>query len=620
MIENTPLETADTPVGVDAIRNALKTIPQNPGVYRMLGSKGEVLYVGKALNLKNRVTSYLRIQQLPERLRRMVSLTSSMEIVITNSEADALLLEANYIKRMKPRFNILLRDDKSLPWLVLTESHDFPQITKQRGKPVKGASYWGPFASAWAVNQTLNLIQRNFLLRTCSDAMLSSRTRPCLLYQIKRCSAPCVDRISAADYAGLVEQARLFLSGKSTELHEQLIAEMEEASASLEFERAASIRDRIRGFTGLQQSGVINPTSLPDTDVVTIWQTAGQSCIQVFFIRGGRNNGNRAFYPSHDPEESESAVLSAFLLQFYENKTPPTSLLINHNLDEQSLVVDALSLTKGQKISITVPQRGQKKDILEHAALNAREALERKLAESAGQKQLLEGVAKIFDLPNTPQRIETYDNSHIMGQAPYGVMVVGGPEGFEKRAYRKYSIKGNVTPGDDFGMMREVMERRFKNHQSASPESLPDLLLIDGGQGQFNAVRDILSALGVNVPIAAMAKGPDRDAGREWFFTQHKAPFQLPERDPVLYYLQRLRDEAHRFAITTHRTGRSKKLKSSALDSIPNIGPARKKLLLNHFGSSKGVQQASLDTLLAVPGINHSMAETIYGHFHPEGS
>ncbi|WP_068168687.1 excinuclease ABC subunit UvrC [Neokomagataea thailandica] len=624
--QNTPEKTnaaSLTLVGIETIRAALKTIPHNSGVYRMLGEKGEVLYVGKALNLKNRVSSYLRIQQLPERLRRMVSLTRNMEIVITSSEADALLLEANYIKRMKPRFNILLRDDKSLPWLVLTEGHAFPQIMKQRGKPIKGASYWGPFASAWAVNQTLNVLQRNFLLRSCSDAVLSSRTRPCLLHQIKRCSAPCVDRISKADYKDLLTQAKLFLAGKNTELHEKLVQEMEEASTNLEFERAASIRDRIRSFTGTHHSGVINPTDLPDTDVIAIWQTAGQSCIQVFFIRGGRNNGNRAFYPSHAADEAASAVLSAFLLQFYDNKPPPPSLLINEPLEEQKLLEAALSSKSTYKIQMSLPQRGQKKDILDHALLNAREALERKLAESTGQRQLLEGVAKAFDLPATPSRIETYDNSHIMGQAPYGVMVVGGPDGFEKRAYRKYSIRSDIAAGDDFGMMREVMERRFRRSRletdDTTPSDKPDLLLIDGGQGQFNAVKKILSELGVtDIPIVGIAKGVDRNAGREWFFTSHKPPFQLPERDPVLYYLQRLRDEAHRFAITTHRSGRSKKLTSSSLDTIPGIGPARKKILLHHFGSPRDVQQASLEALLSVSGISRITAETIYAHFHPE--
>ncbi|MDE7540126.1 excinuclease ABC subunit UvrC [Gluconobacter sphaericus] len=619
--QDAPLVPAEKKQGVEAIREALKTIPYSPGVYRMLSEKGEVLYVGKALSLKKRVSSYTRINQLPERLRRMVSMTVSMEIVITRTEADALLLEANYIKRMKPRFNILLRDDKSYPWLMLTESHEFPQITKQRGKPVKGATYWGPFANAWAVNQTLNLVQRSFLLRSCSDAVLNSRTRPCLLYQIKRCSAPCVDRISKEDYAELVSEARQFLSGHSTELQQRLVAEMEQASQEMNYERAASIRDRIRGFSSIQGSSTINPTSINNADIMTIWQEAGQSCIQVFFIRGNRNNGNRAFYPTHSEEETAADVLSAFMIQFYDNKPPPPSILVNCELPELNLVEEALSIRCGQKVEILRPQRGEKKDVVEHAALNAREALERKLAENTGQRRLLEGVAEVFGLPEIPQRIETYDNSHIMGQAPYGVMVVGGPEGFNKRAYRKYAIKGPVTPGDDFGMMREVMERRFghRPENGERPEDWPDLLLIDGGLGQFNAVRTVLADLGVTgIPIVAIAKGPDRDAGREWFFMESKPPFQLPPRDPVLYYLQRLRDEAHRFAITTHRAGRSKGLRSSELDHVPGIGAARKKALLNHFGSAKSVRQASLDELENAPGISSSTATAIYGHFHPE--
>ena len=616
-----PTVSSEKRQGVEAIREALKTIPYSPGVYRMLSAKGEVLYVGKALSLKKRVSSYTRVNQLPERLRRMVSMTVSMEIVITKTEADALLLEANYIKRMKPRFNILLRDDKSYPWLMLTESHEFPQITKQRGKPVKGATYWGPFANAWAVNQTLNLVQRSFLLRSCSDAVLNSRTRPCLLYQIKRCSAPCVDRISGPDYAKLVDEARQFLSGHSTDLQQRLAAEMEQASQDMDYERAASIRDRIRGFASIQGSSTVNPASINDADIMTIWQEAGQSCIQVFFIRGSRNNGNRAFYPAHAEEETAADVLSAFMIQFYDNKPPPPTILVNCEIPELNLVEEALSIRRGQKVEILRPQRGEKKDVVEHAALNAREALERKLAENTGQRKLLEGVAEVFGLPETPQRIETYDNSHIMGQAPYGVMVVGGPEGFNKRAYRKYGIKGPVAPGDDFGMMREVMERRFgkRPENGERPEDWPDLLLIDGGLGQFNAVRKVLADIGVTgIPIVAIAKGPDRDAGREWFFTETKAPFQLPPRDPVLYYLQRLRDEAHRFAITTHRAGRSKGLRSSELDNVPGIGAARKKALLNHFGSAKSVRQASLEELESAPGISSSTATAIYGHFHPE--
>lgn len=614
------------PRGVEAIRDALRTMPSGPGVYRMLGAKGEVLYVGKALSLSKRVSSYTRINQLPERLRRMVSLTASMEVVVTRTEAEALLLEANFVRRMKPRFNILLRDDKTFPWLMLGEGQDFPQISKQRGKPVKGATYWGPFASAWAVNQTMTLLQRSFLLRSCSDSVLRNRTRPCLLYQIRRCSAPCVDRISKEDYAELVSEARQFLSGHNTELQQSLAREMERASEAMEYERAATIRDRLRGFASLQGSSSVNPATIQDADIVAIWQEAGQSCIQVFFVRGGRNNGNRAFYPAHDPQESAEDVLSAFLLQFYDNKPPPPLILVNADPPERALMEEALTIRRNGKVEIARPQRGEKKDVVAHATLNAREALERRLAEHTGQRRLLEGVAALFGLPEPPRRIEIYDNSHIMGQAPYGVMVVAGPEGFEKRAYRKYGIKGPVTPGDDFAMMREVMERRFGkakkgdgHPEEGRPEDWPDLLLIDGGQGQLNAVGEVLAQLGVgDVTVASIAKGPDRDAGREWFHVPGRTPFQLEPRDPVLYYLQRLRDEAHRFAVTTHRAGRSLKLKKSELDAIPGIGAARKKALLTHFGSARSAGQASLEELAAAPGINSATARAVYAHFHPD--
>lgn len=610
--------------GPDAIREALRTIPFSPGVYRMLGAKGEVLYVGKALSLRKRVSSYLRLNQLPERLRRMVSLTRQMEIVTTRTEAEALLLEANFIKKMKPRFNILLRDDKSYPWIMLTEGHAFPQITKQRGRPVKDATYWGPFASAWAVNQTLNLIQRSFLLRSCSDAVLSSRTRPCLLFQIRRCSAPCVGRIDEDGYGALVEETRQFLSGKSTDVQKALVEEMEKASEALEFERAATIRDRIRGFSSMQESGIINPASIGDADIVALWQEAGKSCIQVFFIRNSRNNGNRAFYPDHADDDAPADILSAFLLQFYDDKPPPAQILLNADPAEFDLVSEALTLKRGRKVELVQPRRGERREVVAHAETNAREALERRLAETAGIRKLLEGVASTFGLDAVPQRIETYDNSHIMGQHAYGVMVVGGPEGFVKRAYRKFTIRGPVTPGDDFGMMREVMERRFGRRSEESegnerPQDWPDLLLIDGGLGQFNAVKAVLSELGVQgVPIVAIAKGPDRDAGREWFFQDGRSPFQLPPNDPVLYYLQRLRDEAHRFAITTHRAGRSKAIRSSELDAVPGIGAVRKRALLNHFGSLKGVRQAGMDELAAVPGISGETARSIYQFFHPQ--
>lgn len=612
---------ADTPHGVAAIRKALKTIPDSPGVYRMLSAKGEVLYVGKALNLKKRVTSYTHVARLPERLRLMVSLTVSMEIVVTRTEAEALLLEANYIKRMKPRFNILLRDDKSYPWLLLSGDHAFPRLMRQRGKPVRGATYWGPFASSRAVDQTIQVIQRAFMLRTCTDSVFESRTRPCLLHQIKRCSAPCVDRISPSEYQGLVEQTKEFLSGGGRELQQRLTAEMEKASEDMAFERAALIRDRIRGFANLRASGTINPISIREADVVALWQQAGQSCIQVFFIRGGRNNGNRAFYPRHEADEPAADVLAAFLLQFYEDKQPPLQVLTSSEPSEQPLLAEALSLQRGQKVQLLQPQRGEKKAVLDHALLNAREALERRLAETAGQAVLLEKVAELFDLPAPPRRIEVYDNSHLMGQAPYGAMIVGGPEGFVKRAYRKFSIRGPVAPGDDFGMMKEVMSRRFAqlSMEDAGSDTWPDLLLIDGGKGQVRAVKDILAGRGLSsIPVVGIAKGVDRNAGREWFFVEGKEPFQLPVNDAVLYYLQRLRDEVHRFVITTHRAGRSRALTHSGLDDVPGVGPARKKALLTRFGSVRQVRQAALEELERVPGINREMAQVIYGYFHPE--
>ena len=626
-----PVVRMETPSGVGVIERALLTMPLSPGVYRMLDGRGEALYVGKARALKKRVYSYTQIGRLPERLRRMVSETVSMEIVTTHTEAEALLLEANLIKRLKPRFNILLRDDKSYPWLMLTDGHAFPQISKHRGKPGKGASFWGPFASAWAVNQTVNAMQRVFLLRSCADSVFASRTRPCLLHQIKRCSAPCVDRIDKPGYDHLVSQARAFLSGKAGSVQKELASEMERAAEAMEYERAAAIRDRIRGLTHVQGSGgVINPASIEDADIVAIHQEAGQSCVQVFFVRGGRNNGNRAFFPAHPKGEEAADVLTAFLGQFYDDKPPPPLVLTSLALPEAALIAEALALKAGRKVEILVPQRGEKRQVMDHAATNAREAIERKLAEGAGQQKLLEGVATLFDLPAPPERIECYDNSHIMGTNAYGVMVVAGPEGFTKQAYRKYSIKGPAAPGDDFAMMREVLERRFgraireqaeraaEGEDASARTNWPDLLLIDGGAGQFSAVRGVLDDLGVtDVKLVAIAKGPDRDAGREWFHTGDAPAFQLPPRDPVLYYLQRVRDEAHRFAITTHRAGRSKALVRSELDDIPGVGPSRKRALLNHFGSARGVKQAGLPDLENAPGINREIARAVYGHFHP---
>ncbi len=616
--------------GVAAIEQALQTMPLSPGVYRMLDARGEALYVGKAKSLRKRVYSYTQIGRLNERLRRMVSETVTMEIVTTHTEAEALLLEANLIKRLKPRFNIVLRDDKTYPWLVLTEDHPYPQIAKHRGARTRKGSYYGPFASVWSVNQTVNAMQRVFLLRSCQDTVFANRSRPCLLHQIKRCSAPCTERISREDYAGLVAQARAFLGGKAGAVQKQLAGEMEAAAESLEFERAAAIRDRIRGLTAVQGTAVINPASLNDADVIAVHGIGGQTCVQVFFIRGGRNNGNRAFFPTHAREMEVDEVLAAFVLQFYDDKPPPAVVLLNMAIPETELVGEALAIKAGRKVELSVPARGEKRAVVLHAETNAREALERKLAETAGQAKLLEGVAALFNLPATPDRIECYDNSHIMGTAAYGVMVVAGPEGFRKNAYRKYSIRGPIAPGDDFAMMREVLERRFGRalkEQAASDEggaeapALPDLLLIDGGAGQLSAVRGVMQDLGMHgIPVVAIAKGPDRDAGREWFHMDGRSPFQLPPRDPVLYYLQRVRDETHRFAITTHRAGRSKALVTSELDEVEGVGAARKRALLNHFGSARGVKAAGLSDLEAAPGINRETARRIYEHFHPGAS
>jgi excinuclease ABC subunit C len=613
--------------GVAAIELALETMPLSPGVYRMLAASGDALYVGKARSLKKRVSTYAQLGRLPERLRRMVSETVAMEIVTTHTEAEALLLEANLIKRLKPRYNIVLRDDKSYPWLVLTEDHPYPQIAKHRGARTRKGSYYGPFASAWSVNQTVTAMQRVFLLRSCRDTVFRNRSRPCLLHQIKRCSAPCVARISTEDYGLLVEQAKAFLSGKAGGVQAALAAEMEQAAEALEFERAAAVRDRIRALTSVQGTDVINPASLTDADVIAAWQIAGQTCVQVFFVRGGRNNGNRAFFPVHTKGEERPEVLAAFIAQFYDDKPPPPVILLNDKLEEQALVAEALSIKAnsfggGKRVEIAVPQRGEKAAVVAHAETNAREALERKLAETAGQAKLLDATAALFGLDGPPSRIEVYDNSHIMGSNAYGVMVVAGAEGFRKQAYRKFAIRSAITPGDDFGMMREVLTRRFsralKEEEAGEETEWPDLVLIDGGLGQLTAAQAILDELGIDdVLLVAISKGPDRDAGREWFHRTGQAPFQLPPRDPVLYFLQRLRDEAHRFAITTHRAGRSKALVTSELDEIQGVGPGRKRALLNHFGSARGVKQAGLADLEAAPGVSKAIARVVYAHFHP---
>ena len=626
MTETAP-PASDSPSfqGLAVLEAALPTLPTAPGVYRMLNEKGEALYVGKARSLRKRVTSYTQISRLPERLRRMVFETRSLEVVTTGSEAEALLLEANFIKRFRPRFNIVLRDDKSYPWLVITEDHPFPQIAKHRGERRKGASYWGPFASVWAVNQTINALQRVFLLRSCRDTVFDTRTRPCLLFQIKRCAAPCVDRISQPDYAALVAEAKQFLSGETPSIQKRLATEMEAAAADLQFERAAALRDRIRGLTHIQGKDRVNLEGMGDADVIALHQAAGQSCVQVFFFRGGRNNGNRAFFLSHaKQDQSAEEVMGAFLGQLYEDLPPPPLLLLSHDPPEAALIAEALAIKAGRRVELRRPQRGEKHEALEHAATNAREALERRMAEGTAQAALLEGTASVFGLPGAPERIEIYDNSHIQGANAYGVMVVAGPTGFMKQGYRKFAIKTAAT-NDDFAMMREVFERRFGRALREDParagEDWPDLVLIDGGAGQLSAARQIMEELGLDdLPLVAVAKGPDRDAGREWFHMAGREPFQLPLRDAVLFYLQRLRDEAHRFAITTHRAGRSKALTRSELDEVPGVAAAMKRKLLNHFGSARGVRQAGLADLEACPGVGPALARRIHDHFHPNAA
>ncbi len=622
----------ETPTGAEAITAALATMPAVPGVYRMLDRNGTVLYVGKARNLSKRVVAYTQPGRLPERLRRMVSETASVEILTTHTEAEALLLEANLIKRLKPWFNIVLRDDKSYPWLMLTKDHEFPQIAKHRGAQVRKGDYWGPFASAWAVNQTVTAMQRVFLLRSCADTVFANRTRPCLLFQIRRCSAPCVGRIGKEDYAKLVAQAEGFMAGRGAAVQKEMAGEMEKAAAALNFEQAARLRDRIRGLTHVQGSGVVNPASLGDADVIAAWQAAGQTSVEVFFIRGGHNNGNRAFFPAHARGESPGEVLGAFIGQFYDDKPPPPLVLLSHEPPERALIAEALTLRAGtlkagtlkagRRVAVLVPRRGEKRAVVQHAEANAREALERKLAEAAGQAKLLAETANLFGLPAPPARIEVYDNSHIMGTHPYGVMVVAGPEGFEKAAYRKFIIRGPIAPGDDYAMLREVFERRFgrlaAGREAGEDPPAPDLVLIDGGAGQLGVATEVLERLGLGaLKLAAIAKGPDRNAGREWLYIAGREPFQLPPASPVLYFLQRLRDEAHRFAITSHRSGRARGLKRSELDEIAGIGPARRRALLNHFGSTRGIKGAGLADLEATPGVSRETARRVYAYFHP---
>jgi len=621
------LRGADAPdleAGVMAIRNVLKTLPARPGVYRMLDAKGEVLYVGKARALKNRVTNYTQVAKLPKRLQRMVAQTRDMTIVTTRTEAEALLLEAQLIKRFRPAFNVLLRDDKSFPFILLREDHAFPRVQKHRGARRAKGQYFGPFASAGSVTSTLNALQKLFLLRSCSDSFFANRSRPCLLYQIKRCSAPCVGRISEADYAELVEDAKQFLAGKSTGVQARLGKQMAEAAEKRDFELAAIYRDRLRALTYVQGSQTVHAEGLGDGDIFGLACNAGQMCIQAFFIRGGQNWGHRSFFPAHTNDVPEEEVLGSFLMQFYEEVPPPKRILVDRDLKEADLIAEALSERAERKVEISQPSRGPRRKLIEQARRNAEEALERRMAESTTQGRLLSELAEVFELPDPPKRIEVYDNSHIMGTNATGAMIVAGPEGFRKNAYRKFNIKSGATPGDDFGMMREVLERRFVRLEKEDPDRTgsewPDLLLIDGGKGQLSAVLEVMEELGVHdVPVVSVAKGPDRNAGREVFHLPGGREVTFPPNNALLFYLQRLRDESHRFAIGTHRQKRAKSLTTSTLDEVPGIGPSRKRALLMHFGTARAVKSAALDDLERAPGISKAMACQIYDYFHPRG-
>ncbi len=625
--------------GADLIGEFVKRLPNSPGVYRMLNKDGEVMYVGKARSLKKRVSNYAQGRLHSNRLTRMVRETVHMEFVTTRTEVEALLLEANLIKRLRPRFNVLLRDDKSFPYILITGDSRAPALYKHRGARARKGDYFGPFASASAVGRTINSLQRAFLLRTCTDSVFESRTRPCLLYQIKRCSGPCTHEISDEGYGELVRQAKDFLSGRSQNVKESIARAMNEAAEELDFERAAVFRDRLAGLSHVQSHQGINPAGVEEADIFAIHHEGGLSCIQVFFFRAGQNWGNQAYFPKADPQLTGAEVLNSFLAQFYDDRPCPRLVLLSEQVEEQELLATALAERAGHKVAISVPQRGEKKDLVDHVAANAREAHGRKLAETASQSRLLAGLAETFQLPYVPRRIEIYDNSHIMGTNAVGGMVVAGPEGFVKGQYRKFNIKStDITPGDDFGMMREVMTRRFsrllkeegKPDRSIAPEdgadapfpAWPDVILIDGGQGQMTAVRKILEDLDITDSVIAIgvAKGVDRDAGRERFFVKGKPDFTLPPRDPVLYFIQRMRDEAHRFAIGSHRARRKKELVKNPLDEIGGIGPTRKRALLQHFGTAKAVSRAAVSDLMAVEGISEAVARLVYNHFHESGA
>ena len=610
--------------GIDVIKDNLKRLPAKPGVYRMFGEHDDVLYVGKARDLKARVSNYARLGGHTQRIARMISMTKRMEFVVTETETEALLLEASLIKSLKPRFNVLLRDDKSFPYILIRRDHEAPQIKKYRGSKMDQGDYFGPFASAGSVMRTLDTLQKAFLLRTCEDSVYSVRTRPCMLHQIKRCAAPCVGLIETEDYQALADQAADFLRGKGADLQKRLAADMEAAADDMEFERAARLRDRIRALAHVRASQDVNPEDIEEADVFAIEMDGGVSCVQVFFIRAGQNWGATAHYPRHEREQTPEEVLSAFLVQFYDKRPPPKLILVNKLPDQAELIADALELKAGRKVEVRRPERGSKKDLVTQAARNAGEALSRKLAETPSQTRLLAEVAKVFELETPPERIEIYDNSHIQGTNAVGGMVVAGPEGFIKNAFRKFNIKDtSIEPGDDYGMMREVMRRRFsralKEREEGNGANWPDLVLIDGGLGQLNAVIEALAGIGVtpeDVNLVSIAKGVDRNAGREQFFRPGRAPFKLPETAPVLYYLQRLRDEAHRWAIGAHRAKRSAAIKTSPLDEIEGVGPTRKKALLHHFGSAKGVSRAKVADLMEVDGVNEALAERIWGHFN----
>ncbi len=690
--------TGPLAAGRAAILRAARHAPASPGVYRMIDAAGEVLYVGKAKNIKKRVLAYARPTGHDSRIERMIAATTALEFVSTRSETDALLLEANFIKRLRPRFNVLLRDDKSFPYILVTSDHWAPQILKHRGARNRPGKYYGPFASGWAVNRTITALQRAFLLRSCSDAFFESRTRPCLLYQIKRCSGPCTGEIAFPDYAELVREANAFLSGKSRGVKEQLAAEMEQASAAQDYERAAVYRDRLAALSAIQSQQGINPRTIEEADVFALHQAGGFNCVQVFFFRTGQNWGNRAYFPKADRSLSASEVLGAFLAQFYDDKPPPRLVLISHDIEDRALLAEALTAKSGHKVEVALPRRGEKKELVEHALTNAREALGRKLADTSAQDKLLKALAETFGLPRVPRRIEVYDNSHIQGSNAVGAMIVAGPEGFVKGQYRKFNIRSSdLAPGDDYGMMREVLRRRFKRLLTEAPREIsdavahtfpsflvgegggerseppgegalitispspgprpldavsdhpllsqvgparlahdiaepgqarvpgereeespwPDLVLIDGGQGQLNAARETLAELGVtDVPLAAIAKGVDRDAGEETFFLPGRPPIKLRPRDPLLYFVQRLRDEAHRFAVGSHRQRRKRDIREAGLQEIAGIGPARKRALLRHFGTLKAIERATLADLTQVPGINAETARKIYDFFH----